>query len=146
MKNLKSDTELLKLLPSGTKINKFIGDVMPPSNSASKPMCMAYHLKGGCWATCQCIDNHREHIASEHQALLSFTQSWISILTKKWQFGKVTWHCSVPMLILATFSYLAVGTLVKCFAPHTSKLSSLSSPWHLPCFTMAPLHSFPTPF
>jgi hypothetical protein len=41
-----------------------------PSNNGGVEMCLSYHLKGMCNTSCARNGDHKEHAASEDQALL----------------------------------------------------------------------------
>ena len=72
IKNLKPVSNTQQLLPMGVKLKDSIGICTPPDNDKGNPMCLLYHVRGGCWSLCSCHDVHREQSQGETTKLQNY--------------------------------------------------------------------------
>jgi hypothetical protein len=56
--NENPDAYLLTLVPFNRKLKDLMGDTVPPNTDAGKPICLSYHVKGGCYSNCRRRNNH----------------------------------------------------------------------------------------
>jgi hypothetical protein len=50
-----------------------MGDTVPPNTDAGKPICLSYHVNGGCYSNCRRRNNHgRVLTLAENQRLENY--------------------------------------------------------------------------
>jgi hypothetical protein len=71
VKNPSVDTALQSLLPATMKIADLVGSDPVPVGEDSKPICLSYHVRGGCFSNCRRKDNHARTLSTSEKAQLS---------------------------------------------------------------------------
>jgi hypothetical protein len=67
------DSTLQSLVPANIKLKDLIGTDAPPLADDNHPICLAYHLRQGCWSTCKRVANHAHQLSNqEKQCLANF--------------------------------------------------------------------------
>ena len=64
-----------QLLLAGMKIKELIGDTAPSLSNCNTPMCMLYHLHGGCWSLCASHDDHQPQMIGKQTRLAAYIQA-----------------------------------------------------------------------
>lgn len=63
--NPSPNEQLLNLLKPRIKIRELIGPTSPPHNDDQEPMCLSYHLKGGCYSNCKRRSDHTRTLSAD---------------------------------------------------------------------------------
>lgn len=79
-RNPNVDTELQSLLPPGVKIVELLGNDPVPIGDDNNPICLSYHIKGGCYNNCRRKQNHQKTLSAGEKHKLS---NWIVDQTAK---------------------------------------------------------------
>jgi hypothetical protein len=58
MRNPAVDTSLQGLLIPGVRITDLVGSDPIPTGKDNNPICLAYHIRGGCYSICRRRANH----------------------------------------------------------------------------------------
>jgi hypothetical protein len=58
------DMSLQSLLPVGIKITDLVGSDAIPNGDDNHPLCLSYHIRGGCFSNCRRRDNHAKHLSA----------------------------------------------------------------------------------
>jgi hypothetical protein len=56
--NPHGDINLQRLVPFNMKIRDLMGSASPPLNDDNLPMCLSFHVKGGCFSNCRRRADH----------------------------------------------------------------------------------------
>jgi len=56
--NENPDAHLLTLVPFNRKLKDLMGDTVLPNTDAGEPICLSFHVKGGCYSNCRRRSNH----------------------------------------------------------------------------------------
>jgi hypothetical protein len=71
--NLTPDSTLQALVPANLQIKDLIGTDTPPLTDDNHPICLAFHLRQGCWSTCKRVATHTKGLSNnEKQRLANF--------------------------------------------------------------------------
>lgn len=79
-RNLIVDNELRSLLPPGVKILELLGNDPVPTGDDNNPICLSFHIKGGCYNNCRRKSNHAKTLSAAEKQKLS---NWIVDQTAK---------------------------------------------------------------
>jgi len=80
-KNTSCDPALQGLLPAGIKIaDLVVGSDPVPMGDDNVPICLSYHIRGGCFSNCRRKDNHAKVLSVTEKQRLS---NWIFDQTAK---------------------------------------------------------------
>jgi hypothetical protein len=71
MKNTTVDPALQSLLPAGIKTADLVGSDPVPTNDDNHPICLSYHIRGGCFSNCHRKENHSRPLSATDKAKLS---------------------------------------------------------------------------
>lgn len=63
--------QLLSLLKPKVKIRELIGPSAPPLNDDQEPLCLSFHLKGGCYSNCRRRSDHTRTLSSDEVTRLA---------------------------------------------------------------------------
>jgi hypothetical protein len=74
LKNPSADPALQGLLPNGIKIMDLVGSDQVPLSDDNAPICLSYHIKGGCFSDCRRKDNHAKPLSADEKNRVS---NWI---------------------------------------------------------------------
>jgi len=74
LKNPSADPALQGLLPNGIKITDLVGSDQVPLSDENVPICLSYHIKGGCFSNCRRKDNHAKPLSADEKNRVS---NWI---------------------------------------------------------------------
>jgi hypothetical protein len=66
-----ADITLMQLIPHGQKIKDLIGTSNPPLSDAGQPLCLSFHLKGGCFSNCRRQTTHTTALTAAEKDRLS---------------------------------------------------------------------------
>ncbi len=71
--NPSPNEQLISLLKPRVKIQELIGPTSRPLNDDQEPMCLSFHLNGGCYSNCKhCTDHSRTLSADEVTHLVNY--------------------------------------------------------------------------
>ena len=79
--NLTPDANLQQLLPANVRLKTLMGTDPPPKMDDGNDMCLSFHLRNGCWATCKRAHNHGKNLSTEEKQRL--THYLLTQLTKQ---------------------------------------------------------------
>jgi hypothetical protein len=79
--NLNPDQSLQQLLPSNVRLKHVMGSDAPPRMDDGTDMCLSFHLRNGCWATCKRVQNHHRTLSTDEKQRL--THYLLTQLTKQ---------------------------------------------------------------
>jgi hypothetical protein len=74
IKNPAADPTLQSLIPPGIKITDIMGSDPPPLDEDNQPICLSFHIKGGCFSNCRRKDNHAKPLSASDKSRIS---NWI---------------------------------------------------------------------
>jgi hypothetical protein len=80
VKNPAVDAALQGLLPPGVKITDLLGSDPVPIGEDNNPICLSYHIRGGCFTNCRRKDNHARVLSPADKQKLS---NWVMDQTAK---------------------------------------------------------------
>jgi hypothetical protein len=80
IKNTAVDTSLQSLLPAGLKITDLVGSDSVPVGEDNNPICLSFHIRGGCFSNCRRKENHSKTLTAAEKQKLS---NWIIDQTAK---------------------------------------------------------------
>ncbi len=81
--NESPDHTLLTLIPFNRRIKDLIGNTAPPNMDAGIPICLLYHVKGGCYSNCRRKANHHQVLnAAEKERLGNYVADRLEKLSK----------------------------------------------------------------
>jgi hypothetical protein len=80
VKNPAVDAALQGLLPPGVKITDLLGSDPVPIGEDNNPICLSYHIRGGCFTNCRRKDNHARVLSPADKQKLS---NWVVDQTAK---------------------------------------------------------------
>jgi hypothetical protein len=77
--NLTPDATLQSLVPANLKLQDLIGTDTPPLSDDNLPICLAFHLRQGCWSTCKRVGTHAKTLSNaEKQRLANFALAQVA--------------------------------------------------------------------
>jgi hypothetical protein len=77
--NSSPDTFLQQLLPPNTRLKDIMGTDAPPLTDDGQTICLAFHLRNGCWSNCKRVQNHGKPLTtSEKQRLADYLTTQLS--------------------------------------------------------------------
>jgi len=79
-KNPQVDRTLQGLLPPGVKILELLGSDPVPTGDDNNPICLAWHIRGGCFSNCRRRQNHEKALSAAEKQKLS---NWVVDQTAK---------------------------------------------------------------
>jgi hypothetical protein len=62
---------LQSLLPPGVKISDLVGSDPVPLGDDNNPICLSYHIRGGCFSNFRRKDNHAKTLPTAEKSQLS---------------------------------------------------------------------------
>ena len=81
--NENPDPNLLTLIPFNRRIKDLIGTTQPPNTDSGTPMCLSFHVKGGCYSNCRRKANHAHPLnAAEKERLANYVADRLEKLSK----------------------------------------------------------------
>jgi len=80
IRNPTVDTSLQGLLIPGVRITDLVGSDPVPSGEDNNPICLAYHIRGGCYSNCRRRANHERALTPTDKQKLS---NWLVDQTAK---------------------------------------------------------------
>jgi len=80
IKNAAVDSSLQSLLPAGLKISDLVGSDSAPVGDDNNPICLSFHIRGGCFSNCRRKENHAKTLSPAEKQKLS---NWIVDQTTK---------------------------------------------------------------
>jgi hypothetical protein len=80
IRNFNVDNELRSLLPPGIKILELLGNDPVPTGEDNSPICLSFHIKGGCYNNCRRKSNHAKTLSATEKQKLA---NWIMDQTAK---------------------------------------------------------------
>jgi hypothetical protein len=80
VKNPAVDAALQGLLPPGVKITDLLGSDPVPISEDNNPICLSYHIRGGCFTNCCRKENHARILSPANKQKLS---NWVVDQTAK---------------------------------------------------------------
>jgi hypothetical protein len=80
IRNPSVDTSLQGLLIPGVRITDLVGSDPVPTGEDNNPICLAYHIRGGCYSNCRRRANHDRALTPNDKQKLS---NWLVDQTAK---------------------------------------------------------------